>query len=63
MRKIVHIEKPIKENLDFQWLQLHLRKYEISDETDDNEKLTTTVKNAIKNILTWEKEIIAKVKK
>ena len=39
MRKILQIERPAKTNLDFQWLSLHLKKYNVSDEGDDNEKL------------------------
>lgn len=62
MRKILQIERPAKTNLDFQWLSLHLKKYNVSDEGDDNEKLNQVIKGAIKSILSWEKEIIEKVK-
>jgi len=61
MRKIVHIERPVKEKLDFQWLSLHIKKYNITDESDDNEKLIATIKRAIKDILMWEKETIEKI--
>ena len=61
VRKIVHIEKPAKEKLDFQWLSLHSKTYNIPDDCDDNEKIISTVKSAINSLLSWEKDIISKV--
>lgn len=62
MHKIVRLERPEKEKLNFQWLSIHLKKYNISEENDDVEKLSAIVKGAIKNLLAWEKDIIEKIK-
>ena len=61
MKKIMQFERPSKNNLDFQWFCVHLRKYDIPEELDDNEKLVSTIKKAIKDMLTWEKETIGKL--
>ena len=61
VRKIVHIEKPAKEKLDFQWLSLHSKTHNIPDDCDDNEKIISTVKSAINSLLSWEKDIISKI--
>ena len=61
VRKIVHIEKPAKEKLDFQWLSLHSKTHNIPDDCDDNDKIVATVKSAINSLLSWEKDIISKI--
>ena len=62
VRKIVHIEKPSKEKLDFQWLSLHSKTHNIPDDCDDNDKIVATVKSAINSLLSWEKDIIGKIR-
>ncbi len=62
MRKIIQIEgRHKKENLNFKWLCLHTKKYDILDESDDTEKIAATVRKAIKEMLSWEKSIIEKI--
>ncbi len=63
VKKILMLEKTNKKSLDFKWLQLHLKKYNILDDNDDADKISNTIKNAIKNLLAWEKDLLDKLNK